>query len=58
MLKPEHADVIDNYRDAHAIALSSESGNATTEDLRRAMKRYRTLFDELVDSTSGAEVTR
>ena len=57
-LSVEHADVIDNYRDAHAIALSSESGNATTEDLRRAMKRYRTLFDELVDSTCGAEVTR
>ena len=57
-LSVEHADVIDNYRDAHAIAVSSESGKATTEDLRRAMKRYRTLFDELVDQSTTAEVSR
>jgi cytoskeletal protein RodZ len=57
-LSVDHADVVDNYRSAHAIAVSSAHGKATTEDLRRAMKRYRSLFDELVGSGTTAEVTR
>lgn len=43
-----HAGVIQNYRAAHAIALSHTSGQATTEDLRRAMIHYRALFEDLV----------
>jgi hypothetical protein len=44
----DHAVVAQNYRTAHEIALRQASGRATTEELRRAMIHYRTLFDELV----------
>jgi len=58
----DHPVVTQNYRAAHAIALRQASGQATTEDLRRAMIHYRALFDELVavprsvDSRPVAEV--
>ncbi len=57
-LSVDHPDVVDNYRSAHSIAVSSSHGKATTEELRRAMKRYRSLFSELVETREHAEVTR
>jgi cytoskeletal protein RodZ len=55
-LSVEHPDVVSNYRSAHATAVSCSQGQATTEDLRMAMRRYRSLFDELVGTgvTVGA----
>lgn len=44
----DHPDVVDVYRDAHAIAVSSAEGKATAEDLCRAMKRYRSLLERLL----------
>jgi len=44
----DHPVVVQNYRSAHSIALRHLSGQASTEDLRRAMIHYRALFDELV----------
>jgi hypothetical protein len=44
----DHPIVVQNYRAAHNIALRHLSGQATTEELRRAMIHYRALFDELV----------
>jgi hypothetical protein len=44
----DHPAVVDNYRAGHAIALTHAKGQASTEDLRQAMVRYRSLFDELV----------
>ena len=44
----DHPEVTQNYRAAHAIALSHSSGQASTEDLRRAMIHYRALFEDLV----------
>jgi hypothetical protein len=44
----DHPVVIQNYRAAHAIAVSHASGQASTEDLRRAMIHYRILFEDLV----------
>jgi len=41
--------VVENYRAAHAIALSHSAGQASTEDLRQAMVHYRTLFQELLE---------
>jgi hypothetical protein len=38
---------VQNYRTAHEIALRHTQGQANTEDLRRAMVHYRSLFDEL-----------
>lgn len=43
-----HPMVTQHYRQAHAIAVNHLNGRATTEDLRRAMIHYRTLFEELM----------
>ncbi len=44
--------VVDNYRAAHQIALRQKQGLATTEDLRHAVIYYRSLFDELLETSS------
>jgi FtsZ-interacting cell division protein ZipA len=44
----DHPVVVENYRAAHAIALRHNRGQATTEDLRKAMVHYRSLFKELL----------
>ena len=43
----EHPQVVTNYRMAHDISQRASRGEASTEDLRRAMVHYRSLFDEL-----------
>jgi hypothetical protein len=43
----DHPNVTENYRAAHAIASSQIRGEASTEDLRKAMIHYRTLFEDL-----------
>jgi hypothetical protein len=48
----DHPVVVQNYRTAHEIALRQKQGRATTEDLRKAMVHYRTLFDELLRSAT------
>lgn len=48
-LSVDHADLVQNYRSAHDIALRHSRGEASTEDLRTAMIHYRTLFDDLVN---------
>jgi hypothetical protein len=50
-LSVDHASVVQNYRAARDIAVRNGRGEATTEDLRKAVVSYRTLFDELL----GAE---
>ena len=59
-LSVDHPIVIENYRAAHDIALRHQRGEASTEDLRRAMVHYRTLFEDLLGSreTMQAEVRR
>jgi hypothetical protein len=44
----DHPVVVDHYRAAHSIAVRHDRGQATTEDLRKAMVHYRTLFHELL----------
>lgn len=53
-ISPDHPHVVEDYRVAHGIALRSERGQVSTEDLRQAMQHYRTLFDDLL----GTERTR
>lgn len=48
-LSVDHPDLVRNYRSAHEIAARSRDGEATTEELRRAMMQYRDLFDELLE---------
>jgi hypothetical protein len=43
-----HPGVVRNYRAAHEIAVREQRGKADTEELRRALIYYKTLFDELL----------
>jgi len=43
-----HPRVMEDYRVAHAIAVRPGRVDATTEELRTAMIKYRAIFDELV----------
>ena len=50
-LSVEHPSVVENYRSAHSIAVKEtrdDMDDADTEALRKAMVRYRSLFDELL----------
>jgi len=45
----DHPRVVENYRLAHDIALRHERGQASTEELRKAMIYYRALFEDLLE---------
>lgn len=47
-LTVDHPDVVQNYREAHGIAVRDKQSAASTEDLRRAMVHYRALFEDLL----------
>jgi hypothetical protein len=46
---------MENYRLAHGVAVRTGQVEATTEELRTAMIRYRDIFDELLQP-KGASV--
>lgn len=52
----EHPVVTQNYRSAHEIAVRQAKGQASTEDLRRAMIHYRALFEDLVNNSKDTTV--
>ena len=45
----DHPHLVENYRCAHDIALRNSRGQADTEDLRKAMISYRSLFEDLLE---------
>jgi len=47
--------VMEDFRVAHAIAVRPSQAEASTEELRTAMIRYRTIFDELVQAQKPIE---
>jgi hypothetical protein len=51
----DHPVVTQNYRAGHEIAVRQARGQASTEDLRRAMIHYRALFEDLVSEPRGVE---
>jgi hypothetical protein len=53
----EHPLVVENYREGHRIATSSADRHGSTEDLRQAMRHYRSLFVELTEPTAADEPT-
>lgn len=54
----DHPQVVENYREGHRLAQSSANGSGSTEDLRQAMRRYRALFDELVEPAADDPTAR
>ena len=47
---------MESYRSAHEIAARVGKDEASTEDLRVAMIKYRTLFDELAGDQVPGEI--
>ena len=54
----DHPQMVENYRGAHDTALRHEKGDATTEELRLAMVKYRALFADLLETDSGERATQ
>jgi hypothetical protein len=52
-LSVDHAAVVNHYRSGREIILLHGRGEASTEDLRKAMVHFRALFDELVGGHHG-----
>jgi hypothetical protein len=53
LVSVDYPETVENYRFAHAVQLRSQTQQASTEDLREALLRYRSLFDELLRPESG-----
>lgn len=49
-LSVEHADTLNAYREAHEIADRHERQGVSTDELRRAMQHYRTIFEAIVET--------
>ena len=52
----DHPAVVEAYRSARAIAVRDQRGEASTEELRKAVVYYRTLFDELLEVHRPREI--
>jgi hypothetical protein len=48
LVSVDHPEVVDNYRFAHGVKEQVQTRQASTEDLREALLRYRSLFGELL----------
>jgi hypothetical protein len=48
LISVDHLQLVENYREAHATRDRVRQGSGDTEDMRRAMLRYRSLLDELL----------
>jgi hypothetical protein len=59
LVSVDHPDVVENYRIAHSIHQQAQQQQARTEDLREALLRYRSLFEELLrpEAATAAAVT-
>jgi hypothetical protein len=53
LVSVDHPEVVDNYRAAHGIHERAKAQQASTDDLREALLRYRSLFDELLQPEDG-----
>jgi hypothetical protein len=61
LVSVDHPEVVENYRFAHGVRERAQAQRAGTEDLREALLRYRSLFDELLsadDDQAGVTARR
>lgn len=49
-LSAAHPDVADDYRAACAVVRDARDGRAGTEEIRRALLRYRTVFERVAET--------
>ncbi len=52
----DHPQLVETYRAAQSIAARDQRGQASTEELRKAVVYYRALFDELLDERAASTV--
>jgi type II secretory pathway pseudopilin PulG len=55
LISVDHSEVVEHYRRAHEIFVLSQTGEASTEDLRQGFVSYRRLFDELLEASDSAK---
>jgi hypothetical protein len=55
LVSVDHPAVVENYRVAHGIHERAQRQQASTEDLREALIRYRSLFEELLRADDRAD---
>jgi hypothetical protein len=48
LVSVDYPETVENYRFAHAVQQRSQAQRASTEELREALLRYRSLFDQLL----------
>lgn len=53
LVSVDHPDVVQQYREGHDLYRRSLTGDGSTEDLRQAMMRFRSLFEALVDERTA-----
>ncbi|MGZ4316082.1 MAG: hypothetical protein ACXVRK_11900 [Gaiellaceae bacterium] len=58
VLSVDYPRLVQNYRDARAIADANTKDRATTEELRGAIVLYRALFDDLLSAREPAQAVR
>ena len=51
----DHPVVVNNYRAAQRIVSLDQRGEASTEDLRKAVVHFRALFDELLGAKAASD---
>jgi hypothetical protein len=51
-LSVDHPKFVENYRAGRKVAVKHVAGEATTEEMRRALINYRALFEDLVKDPS------
>jgi len=51
----DHPHLVDDYRAAHRVAVADTEGKVTTEDRRKAMVHFRSLFGAILGDNEGAE---
>jgi hypothetical protein len=54
LVSVDYPQIVDNYREAHDIAERNRRGDGSTEELRRAVVLYRSLFDQLLEPDTDA----
>jgi hypothetical protein len=57
LISVDHPDLVQNYRVAHRVMRQNRERRATTEELREALLRYRSLFEELLRPDSAGDTT-
>jgi hypothetical protein len=55
LVSVDHPEVVEDYRFAHGTCERAESEQVSTEDLREALLRYRSLFSELLQADGDQE---